>query len=225
MTEKKSEQHTDFLAVGEKHLISLFGSKTRVKLLRLFLSSPETSFFVREITRLIDAQINSVRREIDNLIDIGIVEHNINRNVEEEISSLKNGRVQKKKGSGVDKKFYQLNKDFLLYPELQKLFTKIRTLNKFNFIDELRTIGDVDLLILGGAFVDDSKGAVDVFVVGTFDKLLFEKMMYELGKDFPQELNYCLMTLEEYQYRKNIVDKFVYSVIDNKKNKLIIGNI
>ncbi|MEK7562001.1 MAG: hypothetical protein AAB541_04030 [Patescibacteria group bacterium] len=51
----------------------LFGSKTRVKLLSLFYSNPNRSFYVREITRKIDEQINSVRRELANLLSIGIV--------------------------------------------------------------------------------------------------------------------------------------------------------
>ena len=51
----------------------LFGSKTRVKLLQLFYSNPNRSFYVREITRKIDEQINSVRRELSNLLNIGII--------------------------------------------------------------------------------------------------------------------------------------------------------
>lgn len=51
----------------------LFGSKTRVKLLSLFYNNPERPFYVREITRKIDEQINSVRRELQNLLNIGIV--------------------------------------------------------------------------------------------------------------------------------------------------------
>src|ERR1700743_161867 len=51
----------------------LFGSKTRVKLLQLFYSNPNRSFYVREITRKIDEQINSVRRELSNLLSIGII--------------------------------------------------------------------------------------------------------------------------------------------------------
>lgn len=45
----------------------LFGSKTRAKLLRLFFSDMNKSYYVREITRLIEEQINSVRRELINL--------------------------------------------------------------------------------------------------------------------------------------------------------------
>ena len=52
---------------------ALFGSKTRVKLLKLFLNNPDNSYYVREITRLIDEQINSVRRELSNMLKIGII--------------------------------------------------------------------------------------------------------------------------------------------------------
>src|SRR3990167_5390404 len=52
---------------------ALFGSKTRIKLLHLFLNNPGKSFYVREITRLIDEQINSVRRELANMLSIGII--------------------------------------------------------------------------------------------------------------------------------------------------------
>lgn len=52
---------------------SLFGSKTRVKLLHLFLNNPGKAFYVREITRLVDEQINSVRRELANMLEVGII--------------------------------------------------------------------------------------------------------------------------------------------------------
>ena len=52
---------------------ALFGSKTRVKLLHLFLNNPGQPFYVREITRKIDEQINSVRRELSNMLEVGII--------------------------------------------------------------------------------------------------------------------------------------------------------
>lgn len=51
----------------------LFGSKTRAKLLELFFANTNRSFYVREITRVVEEQINSVRRELMNLEGIGIV--------------------------------------------------------------------------------------------------------------------------------------------------------
>ena len=52
----------------------LFGSKTRSRLLQLFLKQPDEKYFVRELTRKIDAQLNSVRRELNNLVELGVVE-------------------------------------------------------------------------------------------------------------------------------------------------------
>ena len=52
----------------------LFGSKTRSRLLQLFLNNSTNQYFVRELTRKIDAQLNSVRRELNNLVELGVCE-------------------------------------------------------------------------------------------------------------------------------------------------------
>src|ERR1039457_3016730 len=78
----------------------LFGSKTRVKLLQLFYSNPNRSYFVREITRKIDEQINSVRRELANLLSIGII-----------TSDTTNNRL-----------YYEVNQSFDHYAELASIF-------------------------------------------------------------------------------------------------------
>src|SRR5664279_275008 len=78
----------------------LFGSKTRVKLLQLFYSNPNRSFFVREITRKIDEQINSVRRELSNLLNIGIITSETTNN----------------------KLYYEVNQKYEYYQPLKEIF-------------------------------------------------------------------------------------------------------
>src|SRR5882724_3812273 len=78
----------------------LFGSKTRVKLLQLFYSNPNRAFYVREITRKIDEQINSVRRELSNLLSVGII-----------LSDNTNNRL-----------YYEVNQKFEFYEPLQQIF-------------------------------------------------------------------------------------------------------
>src|SRR3982751_165961 len=78
----------------------LFGSKTRVKLLQLFYSNPNRSFYVREITRKIDEQINSVRRELANLLSIGIISSDTNNN----------------------RLYYEVNQTYEHYPALSAIF-------------------------------------------------------------------------------------------------------
>src|SRR5215217_1245610 len=78
----------------------LFGSKTRVKLLQLFYGNPNRSFYVREITRTIDEQINSVRRELANLLSIGIIKSDTNNN----------------------RLYYEVEQDYQFYPPLAAIF-------------------------------------------------------------------------------------------------------
>src|SRR5665213_111255 len=78
----------------------LFGSKTRVKLLQLFYSNPNRAFYVREITRKIDEQINSVRRELSNLLSIGIITSDPTQN----------------------RLYYEVNQDYQYYLPLGMIF-------------------------------------------------------------------------------------------------------
>ena len=55
---------------AEFRVEQLFGSRTRARLLTLFLENADRAFYVRELTRRIDTQLNSVRRELKNLVDV-----------------------------------------------------------------------------------------------------------------------------------------------------------
>ena len=85
----------------------LFGSKTRVKLLQLFYRNPNRSFYVREITRKIEEQINSVRRELANLLSVGIISSDTNNN----------------------RLYYEVNQKFEHYDALRSVFADKSTLN------------------------------------------------------------------------------------------------
>ena len=93
-------------------LEQMFGSKTRARLMGLFLQHPDEAFFVRELTRRIDAQLNSVRRELKNLMEIGLISEKAGDN-----------RV-KSKALADKKKYYNVNKDFILFDDLRSLFKK-----------------------------------------------------------------------------------------------------
>jgi len=83
-------------------LEAIIKSQTRVKLLTLFLLSPEREYYVREIVRMTDDNINAVRRELANLESFGL------------ISGQKKGNQQ----------YYSVNQDFFLYEDLQKIVLK-----------------------------------------------------------------------------------------------------
>ena len=54
-------------------LENLFGSRARTNLLKLFLLNQQ-EFFVREIARKTGEKLNSVRRELENLEKLGLIQ-------------------------------------------------------------------------------------------------------------------------------------------------------
>jgi predicted transcriptional regulator len=119
-----------------------FGSKTRVKLLQIFFRSPERPFYVRELSRLADIQLNAIRRELANLTAIGII-------------GLREEQVVSQKGLERSK-YYQLQKESILFTELQALLTKSQLLEQKVFIDEvLHKAGQIKLFLLSGLFTQD----------------------------------------------------------------------
>jgi hypothetical protein len=189
----------------------LFGSKTRVKLLSLFFNNPGRPFYVREITRKIDEQINSVRRELANLLSIGLVS-----------SDGSNNRL-----------YYEVNPKYEYYEQLRSIFTTMpvkskdpvvkETREEDKIIKRLRTTGQVSYAFLTGSFARDSRTNVDIFVVGDVNKARLAKVVAEMEKDMGRELNYSALTPDEYDYRLSLNDRFVNNLLEAKKIVIIDG--
>ncbi len=184
----------------------LFGSKTRVKLLSLFYNNPDRPFYVREITRKIDEQINSVRRELQNLLNIGIV-----RSV-----------------SQSNRLYYEVNAKYKFHKELQSIFQRIpakskdikQTKEEDHIFKGLQKAGNVRMAFLTGAFVRGSHQQIDIFIVGDMNKSQLAKIVGDMEKEMNRELNYAAMTIEDFDYRRNLNDRFLTDILD--ENKIIL---
>ena len=185
----------------------LFGSKTRVKLLRIFLNHPENSYYVRELTRLSKVQINAVRRELQNLEQLGIIV-----SVEEQ-----EGEKPKKRKSRQDKKYYQVNTNYVLFPELKALMLKAQLLLEYDLAKKVSKMGTVKYLVLTGIFVGFIGAPTDLFVVGNIKRDKLARLIRKFEKELNYEINFTLMNQSEYKYRKDITDRFLYSILENKK--------
>lgn len=191
----------------------LFGSKTRVKLLQLFYSNPNRSFYVREITRKIDEQINSVRRELANLLSIGII---VSENTE-------------------NKLYYEVNQKYEYFDPLQEIFgggiKKKRKTNGTSTAkqddaaaaaeDEYKALGKVELVVYTGQFTRDERAGIDLLIVGNINTNALDKFIAELEKKEGKELRYTMLTLTDFKYRLQIKDRFVAGVLEAKKQVVI----
>lgn len=189
----------------------LFGSKTRVKLLQLFFSNPNRSFYVREITRKIDEQINSVRRELANLLSIGIISSDNNNN----------------------KLYYEVNQKYEHYRALSSIFGKgVATATVGNDvvekegddISELKKVGNVEGAILTGQFTRDESAGIDFLVIGDVNQTKLNNFVSQLEAKEGKEIRFVVMTPSDFDYRQQVKDRFLSKLSTAKKQILIDKN-
>ncbi|MEW6610499.1 MAG: hypothetical protein AB1352_02650 [Patescibacteria group bacterium] len=206
-------------------LEQLFGSRTRIKLLKIFLAQPSQLFFVRELTRLIGERINSVRREIANLVRLGVLIQREPTGEGGERASLSSRahatRKKKRRNVADSRKFYQANPEFVLYDELKSLIFKSQLLAGRSLSESIGRLGKVRLIILSGFFVGDTEAPTDILVVGTVHRRKLLSLIRQLQKSFGEEIRYTLMSSYEFKMRRAMTDKFLYRVLEGKRMVLV----
>jgi hypothetical protein len=169
----------------------LLESPARVKLLRLFLFNPKSSYTLSEAVDRARVTPAEARREIALYQKVGLL------------------RVR----AGGSKR-YVLDENFSYLAAFQHLLLNLPMRGK-DIVRRLRTVGVVRLVILSGLFVDEYDGRVDVLVVG--DKLSEAKLravIRALEAEIGKELKYVTLNTEEFRYRLGIYDKLVRDVLD-----------
>jgi hypothetical protein len=187
----------------------LFGSNARVKILKLFILHPQERFYIRQIARDLNLQLNSVRRELENLEHFGLLLSNPAKTEAEIEASGADGKS--------DKKYFQVDANFVLYDEIKSLLIKAQFLYERDFVDKLKKAGSPRLLILTGFFVNKEKSLVDMLLVGRFNKPRLIKIIRALEGELGREVNFALMDNKEFKYRKDITDVFLYEILEGKK--------
>ena len=185
-------------------LDKLFGSKTRAKLLGLFFDNPEKSYYVREITRVIEEQINSVRRELRNLNALGLVK----------IENYEN------------KVYYSANMKHPFARPMTEIFA--RSSGKKSITEGGRStaknetpsvweeyVRPVANLVAGLIVTNRIPGqdGLDLLIIGDDRTHKLTKWAEVVEKRMGKPLNYAIMSREDYIYRKRVRDKFLADVM------------
>ena len=180
-------------------LEQLFGSHTRTKLLHLFLENIDQSFFVREICRLINERIHSVRRELENLENFGLISP---KSVDQ-------------------KKYYKINFDFPILEELKSLIDKSKLLAQKSLNQKAQKLEGVKYLSLTGKLTDQADVSTDVLFIGKVSREAIEKFVQELEKVYRTEIRFTHFSIQEFNLRKDVTDKFLYAILNSKKMVLV----
>lgn len=175
-----------------------------MKMLTLFFTHPGKIFHVREIVRQIEEEINAVRRELAHMEKNGMVtkEHRANR------------------------LFYGFCKDYPLYFDLLCLIAKTSGLGK-DILKHKSKLGKVKFAMLSGRYVrrlpKRSASDVDLLFVGTIVLPELAQLVKAEEARFDYELNYTVMTEEEFGFRKRRRDPFVTGILEGSR-VMIVGD-
>lgn len=207
----------------------LFGSKTRVKLLKLFFSNPNRPFYVREITRKVEEQINSVRRELANMLSLGLI-----------TSDNANNKL-----------YYEVNQKYEHYGALQSMFADVGTNPQTKEVSKNETkskkdtkttttkkqseskhddslvelpeaqkwakAGNIVGIAYSGIYTRDETAGVDIVVVGDVVLSKVEAVVGELEKENNKQLQFAVIEPDEWLYRGQVRDKFWVKFMSAKK--------
>lgn len=184
-----------------KHLII---SRVRIKLLKLFFNFPDKIFHVREIVRQCDEEINAVRRELKHLEKCSLLSHERRAN-----------RV-----------YYGLRKDYVLFFDILELVNKTSGLSE-SILKNRSKLGKIKFALVSGKFVRrrtrSEKNEVDALIVGN---IVLPELAYLVKQEemrLSREINYTVMSEEEFSFRKNRRDPFVLGILQGTKT-MIIGD-
>lgn len=182
-------------------LKNLFVSEVRLRILELLLTQPNDPLHVRAIVRKVDAEINAVRRELNNLTDIGLLTRRQSSN----------------------KIFYAVNTSHFLYSELLSMLAKEEGLGA-EIIKNKDSLGKLEFAVLSLAFLKGRVSSaldVDLFLVGDVNFEAVSKLIKSHEKKIGKELNYSVMTSDEFLFRKRKNDSFIFKVLSQSRSMLV----
>ncbi len=184
-------------------LSELFLSKVRVKLIELFLANPDNIYYVREIVRAVSEQINAVRSELNRMEQIGLLASEWRAN----------------------RKYYSVRKDYIFFDELLRLVSKTTGLGGAIIRDKVR-LGKIKYAMLSGGYVRGLKPGpndVEMLLVGVVVLPQLTLIVKDEEAKLGREINYTVMSEEEFAFRKTRRDPFVIGLLE-KPRVMIIGD-
>jgi len=161
------------------------------------------TYYLRDIVRRTDEEVNAIKRELD---------------------ILTNGKILTSERR-LNKVFFRLNKSYIFYEDFIRIFAKssqIATLIRENAVK----LGKIKAIALTLKFINkvDIKSD-EVYLLGVGKIVLpeFAQIVSYCEQDFGREINYTIMTEDEFVFRKRNNDPFIGKFLKTPKI-MILGS-
>lgn len=184
-------------------LSKLIWSKCRVKILEKLIleydAGNNEGFHMRLLARDLDEQINSIKRELDNLEDLWV---------------LKSREDNKKK-------VFYINKNFFLLDEFKGLF--IKTYDPFEAVKKyFKAQTTLDFVLVNESISNRdiwNNCIVDIFLIGEIDKIDFNNFLAKTF--FNRKIKYAIITVDDFYKRLEFSDKLIYNILTQNWNTFL----
>ena len=188
-------------------LNTIFGGKTRVRIMRLFLLNPDKVYGVKSVIAGSRGKQREVERELASFEKAGIIKP---RRFYAEVKQKRN-RKQKR----VPLLGWMLNPSFIYVRELRSLLVNDLLTKNHNVAKRLGRGGHLKLVVLAGIFIQNWESRVDLLVVGdTLHRGVLERIIRSLETEIGRELHYAILETSDFQYRMSIGDRLVRDIFD-----------
>jgi hypothetical protein len=169
----------------------ILASKTKSILLGFFLMKPDRYYSEQEI-----------RKQVSG------------RNLEEDLSFLvKHDFILKQDRKRLS--FYALNRKAFLEPGLRAELTKGAKRVEDILAKQILKLRGLEFGVFTGIFHGRPHAQSDILLVGKFTDSALDSFEDASQKILGQELAFTVLNLEEYEYRKNIFDRYIKDVFEN----------
>jgi len=181
-------------------LESLFGSKSRSRILRFFVLNPGKEITMKEMKKKVNVDGRRIRADINALLRIEFIIETSRKKV----------------------KCYTLNESFPYYVELRNLFVKANTYPQCKEFIKLKDAGRVKLVLISGTFLNYDKSRLDIMMVcDDLSRTKLSKAIEIIEAKIGKEVRYMTMTSDEFAYRLDMMDRFLIEVLSSPHDIII----
>jgi hypothetical protein len=114
-----------------------------------------------------------------------------------------------------------VNPKFPLLDELSKLTAKLGKPFEDRLFEGIRRVGNVKLVLLAGLFTQKPKAPTDLLIVGDVREPALQACIMDMEEELGTEIRYTVMTVTEFEYRRNMKDHFLVEIYAQKPVELM----
>lgn len=169
---------------------SILASSQQSLLLGFLVWAPRRTYTVKELKTRLRLTERTTSLALSRLAKFGLV------------------KVFRKGGQ----KFFMLNSKVVL-PELRRKFPKPRS-RKDDFAANIMRLGDIRSAFLSGLFTGQPHLPVDLLLIGKVNLRKLETFLDTYKKLLGNEINYTIMSPQEFKVRRDTFDRFIKDIFD-----------